>query len=101
MAISNHERIGKGLTALRDRLLPGLTSTWEALYGDDWVSVVNALDNHPERDPSPEDVYFLLKGIWNTWNTVFRHQFGHAERNYVSELRELGAVGPQQEILDR
>lgn len=88
MAISNHERIGKGLTALRDGLLPGLTKTWEAFYGDDWVSAVNELDNHPERDPSPEDVYFLLKGIWNSWHSVFKHQFGHAERNYVSELRE-------------
>ena len=88
MAISNHERVGKGLTALRDGLLPGLTRTWEAFYGNDWVTAVNDLDSHPERDPSPDDVYFLLKGIWNSWNSVFRHQFGHAERNYVSELRE-------------
>ena len=33
MAISNHERVGKGLTALRDGLLPGLTRTWEPSMG--------------------------------------------------------------------
>ncbi len=88
MAISNHERIGKGLTVLRDGLLPGLTSTWEAFYGDNWVVAVNDLDHHPENNPSPDDVLFLLKGVWNSWNSVFKHQFGHAERNYVSELRE-------------
>jgi len=88
MADTNHERVGKALTALRDGLLPGLTRTWAAFYGDDWVVKVNDLDTYPEQNPSPDDVYFLLKGVWNSWHSVFKRQFGHAERNFVSELRE-------------
>ena len=59
------------------------------MYGDDWVAEVNRQDNYPDREPAAEDLAFLLKGVWNTWSSIWRHQFGHAERNWVSELREV------------
>jgi hypothetical protein len=88
MAVTNHERVGKALTALRDGIKPSLVATWEAFYGKGWLVKVNAEDNRPEARPKADDLVFLLRGMWNTWNTIFRDQFGPAERNYVSELRE-------------
>ena len=87
MAVTNHERVGKTLTLVRDGLLPSLERTWRGVYGDDWIQKVNELERHPDRAPSKDDLMFLLKGMWNSWNAVFREQFGPSERNYVSELR--------------
>jgi len=87
-SISFYERVGQAIKAVRDGIQPVLERIWQAHYGDDWIDQVNRLDNHPERDPSPDDLAFLLKGVWNTWRPLFGQQFGHAERNYVSELRE-------------
>ena len=44
MAISNSERIGKGLDALRDGLQPVCERVWLAEYGENWVEVVNQRD---------------------------------------------------------
>lgn len=85
---SYYERVGSALTAVRDGIQPELERIWAAAYGDDWIAEVNRLDRFPDQDPSADDLSFLLKGIWNTWQAIFRHQFSHAERNYVSELRE-------------
>ena len=83
-----YERVGAALVAVRDGIQPEIERVWTALYGDDWVEEVNSLDNFPDSAPSPDDLVFLLKGVWNTWHKVWKHQFGYAERNYVSELRE-------------
>ena len=88
MAATNLDRVGRALTAVRDGIRPGLVATWEAAYGDDWIDRVNGADAYPEWTPSVDDLAFLLKGMGNTWNAIFKDQFGHAERNYVSELRE-------------
>lgn len=88
MVMPNHERIGKALILVRDGVKPTCELAWHGFYGDDWLKSINQLDNAPDRDPSTEDLAFLLKGVWNTWRDVWRHQFGHAERNFVSELRE-------------
>lgn len=38
---------------------------------------------------SGTDAQFLLKVIWDEWQSVFRNVLGHSERTYVSELREI------------
>src|SRR5204862_5630045 len=41
------------------------------------------------RKPSPNDVQFLLKVMWDEWNAVFRKVLGQSERTLVSELRDM------------
>ncbi|MYH50428.1 MAG: ATP-binding protein [Gammaproteobacteria bacterium] len=92
MAITNHERVGKAMELLRTGLgafvereirsaHPGPNPARETL---------RYLDNHKLAGrPIPEwDAHALLMLIWQSWNAVFRTTLGHAERNYVSELRD-------------
>lgn len=88
MAMSNHERVGKALTLLRDGIREPLEKLWKANYGENWVDVVNERLYHPDRDPDPDDLAFLLKGVDATWGEFFNQVFGKAERSYVILLRE-------------
>ena len=92
MAISNHERVGKGLALLQSGLGPFVEREVKAAVDS------RKLDAHALRgyleDPKLEgrkvaewDVLALLKLMGGTWNHVFRDVLGHAERSYVSELR--------------
>ena len=92
MAISNHERVGKGLELLRSGLAPFVDREVKAAVES------RRLDAHDLRafldDPnlagkqvSEWDVAALLRLMWQTWNGVFRNTLGHAERSYVSEIR--------------
>lgn len=98
MVMPNHERIGKALILVRDGMKPTCELAWHGFYGDDWLKSINQLDNAPDRDPSTKDLAFLLKGVWNTLLSIWRHQFGHAEQNSVSELREVQYRWAHQEF---
>ena len=39
--------------------------------------------------PDPSDLIFLLKGMQNTWQEVWRQRLGQSERAYTSELRDF------------
>jgi len=86
--MSNHERVGKALTLLRDGIRPGLEKAWRSMYGEGWVQSVNDEMYHPDRDPEPDDLAFLLKGMDATWNRFFKQVFSKAERSYVILLRD-------------
>jgi hypothetical protein len=73
---------------VRDAIRPSLVSTWEAYYGDDWLDRVNAENRPRAANPSPDDLAFLLDGMWSTWSAVFARRFGPTERNLVAELRQ-------------
>lgn len=88
MAASNHERVGKALTLLRDGIKPELEKAFTAMFGEDWVPGLNAHLHQPDRNPDPDDLAFLLKGMEVTWNDFFREVFGRAERAYVALLRD-------------
>jgi len=93
MAISNSERIGKGLEFLRNGLVPFVERELEAVYGDEWQekarqSISKERDWKVEKGKIQWDVYLILMILWNHWNDVFRRTLGQAERSYVSELRE-------------
>lgn len=88
MVMPAYERVGKTLIAVRDGVRPVVEMAWSGLWGDGWIETVNGRDNYPDREPSADDLAFLLKGITNTWHDIWKHQFSHAERSYVSELRD-------------
>jgi predicted AAA+ superfamily ATPase len=86
MVMANHERLQKCLIELRDGLRPFCEQTWSGFYGDDWLATVNATLKYPDTKPSSSDLAFLLKAIGSTWQEIWRHQFGQAERNLISEM---------------
>src|SRR5262249_54679137 len=93
MAITNRERIGKGLDLLAAGLRPFVERELKSHLGDNWQSV---LPNWTQRDmkkkpllPNLDDPSILLSILWDQWNTVFKSTLGHAERSIVSELRDV------------
>ncbi|MGE5585758.1 MAG: Swt1 family HEPN domain-containing protein [Bacillota bacterium] len=92
MAITNHERVSRGLDLLKAGLAPFVAREFESAYGDRAVAVAGrflAEDGLGARRPVREwDVAPLLKVMWEAWNDVFRKTLGPAERSLVSELRD-------------
>lgn len=93
MALSNYERVGKALDLLREGLTPFVQRELEAQHGRYWISAVtagwrNELSWQDEETPHL-DAALILRLLWDQWNVVFRKTLGHAERSYVSELREV------------
>ena len=91
MAVTNHERVGKGLELLRAGLEPFVQRELKRAVhaGDvDEYRLRQILSDSGPRRPSDSDVQVLLRVMWDTWNDVFREILGHAERSLVSELRE-------------
>ncbi len=88
MAVSNHERVGKALTLLRDGIRPGLEKAWRSMYGNGWAQSVNNELYQPDPNPDPDDLAFLLKGMEATWNKFFKQVFSKSERSYVVLLRD-------------
>ena len=90
MAVSNHERVGKGLTLARQGLHPFLERELKAKYGDQWAfEVAEVLHNTRYGDGKGDilqDVAVLLMVMERKWNEVFRDTLGRAERTYVNEL---------------
>ena len=94
MAISNRERIGKGLDLLVAGLRPFVERELKSQLGDKWESV---LPDHPaarssRAKPKPvnlDDPQILLSVMWDQWNTVFRTTLGPSERSMVNELRDV------------
>ncbi len=93
MAVSNHERVGKGMELLRQGLAPYVEREFANKYmerssteayrfmGDDRLLA--------GKEVPAWDVAALLKLMWESWRDVFRLTLGHAERSLVSELREV------------
>ena len=88
MAMTNHERVGKALTLLRDGIRPELEKAFKAMFGENWVEGLNQRLYQPDRNPDPDDLAFLLKGMEATWNDFFREVFSRSERSYVALLRD-------------
>ena len=85
MALTNNERIAKGLDLLRDGLGPKCAQTWAGFFGEGWLDAVNQRLRKPQRQPDPGDAAFLLAGILATWNEVFAHGFPPSVRSLVFE----------------
>src|SRR6516165_5890276 len=91
MAITNRERVGKGLDLLAGGLRPFVERELKSHLGDKWQS---ALPDNAGRGPRAKaqpanlnDPQTLLGVLWDQWNSVFRDVLGPTERSLVSELR--------------
>jgi len=105
MALSNHERIDRGLALLRAGIQPFVERELKAFYGNLWWSDgvekslsgkigIEALSGLAASLPEEErfarlDIQPLLVVMWSNWPQVFHSKLGHAGRSYVSELREI------------
>ncbi|MCD8490337.1 MAG: DUF499 domain-containing protein [Desertifilum sp.] len=93
MSISNHERVGRALTLLKEGLYPYIEREMKVLYKDKWLlAAIPCIDpdNTLRRKPEEilrDDLTAQLKLIWGKWDEVFKQTLGQAERTLVSELR--------------
>jgi predicted AAA+ superfamily ATPase len=101
MAITNQERVGKGMELLRAGLAPyverELTSHYQA-QADEVARRYFDDDRAVGDKPIAEwDVAALLKLMWQSWNEVFARTLGRAERSLVQELRDCRNKWAHQE----
>ena len=91
MAVSNLERVGKGLELLKNGLTPFVERELKTAYGDRWVAkVTESLHESQIKGKQVEwDAQALLAVIWDQWNDVFKKTLGQAERSLVAELRDV------------
>ena len=94
MAITNHERVGRALTLLKQGLYPFVERELKAVHRDRWpIAAAAVLPDHYVKNRQvatvlQEDLSSLLIVVWELWNQVFKNVLGRSERNLVSELRD-------------
>jgi hypothetical protein len=93
MAISNRDRIAKGLETLRDGLAAFVKRELEAHYGEGWekkaIDVSRVRLDLGDDGAAHWDNYALLKVMWELWNTIFGKQLGRTDRSLISELQDV------------
>ena len=93
MAITNHERVGKGLELLKSGLGPFVEREVVAAAKSKAVNMDSIRrfvedPNLADKSINEWDAAAQLKLMWETWNDVFRKILGHTERSLVSEIRD-------------
>ena len=92
MAITNHERVGKGLELLKSGLGPFVDREFKSTYKDRAAAEASRFMGedrlNTKRPITDWDAAALLKLMWDSWNDVFRKTLGPAERSLLSELRD-------------
>ncbi len=92
MAITNHERVGKGLELLKGGLGPFVDREFKSTYKDRTATEASRFMGearlNTQRPIADWDAAALLKLMWESWNDIFRKTLGPAERSLVSELRD-------------
>jgi predicted AAA+ superfamily ATPase len=93
MAMTNQERVGKGLELLRAGLAPYVEREVQDAFrrGALAPETLHRFLDDPllTNKPIAEwDVASLLRLMWDAWNDVFRQTLGFTERSLVSELRD-------------
>jgi predicted AAA+ superfamily ATPase len=93
MAITNQDRITKGLNFLRAGLAPYINREFTNYFKNNWDEAVERYlpdtKNLALREINEWEIQPLLKLMWESWNDVFKRTLGFAERSLLSELREL------------
>ena len=92
MAITNHERVGKGLDLLKGGLGPFVDREFKSAYKDRAAAEASRFMGevrlNTQRPIADWDAAALLKLMWDSWNDIFRKTLGPAERSLLSELRD-------------
>jgi hypothetical protein len=92
MAITNHERVGKGLELLKGGLGPFVDREFKSAYKDRAAAEASRFMGevrlNTQRPIADWDAAALLKLMWDSWNDIFRKTLGPAERSLLSELRD-------------
>src|SRR5947208_15103853 len=92
MAITNHERVGKGLELLKAGLRPFVEREFKSTYKDRAAAEASRFMGearlNTQRPIANWDAAALLKLMWDSWNDIFRKTLGPAERSLLSELRD-------------
>ena len=93
MAITNRERVGSGMDALKRGLSPFVSREFITHFRGRSDQVLQSVLGEPVQDAkghfSNMDAAALLRVMWDSWNDVYRDTLGHAERSLVSELRDI------------
>jgi hypothetical protein len=92
MAISNRERVGKGLDLLAAGLRPFVERELQSQLGTNWESALPDAAPRGRAKPKPanlDDPQVLLGIMWDQWNSVFKNTLGRSEHSIVSELRDV------------
>jgi len=87
MAISNRERVGKGLELLAEGLAPFVQRELKAHLGRNWEQSARDAQRGTAGEIHWSDPQVLLSVMWDQWNAVFRNSLGHGERSLTSEIR--------------
>lgn len=93
MAISNHERVGKALSLLKEGLRPFVERELQAKHGDGWAAEVQDILGDTRlgdgKGDAMQDVAVQLVIMDRQWGAVFRKTLGKAERSLVNELLDV------------
>ena len=100
MALSNRERVGRVLEALRTGLAPFVVREYRMVYKGDFARKIDAVlttrsfelprDAFQDVDTlvAALDIHSVLALMWRRWNEVFQGKLGHTGRSYVSEMMQ-------------
>ena len=93
MAITNRERVGGAMDALKGGLAPFVSREFINHHRGRSAQVLHQMLGDQVQDGKEHllsiDAAGLLKVMWESWNEVYRDTLGHAERSLVSELRDI------------
>jgi predicted AAA+ superfamily ATPase len=94
MAMSNRDRVDRGMALLAKGLAPFVDTAMSAAApaGRDWVEVLQSRDSArhgTDHRYSREDARFLLRVLTEEWR-VFKDKLSRAEQSFASELRDVG-----------
>ena len=88
MALSNHQRVGKGMELLQRGLQPFLERELEGAYGEKWREKAKQIlsDTRLKVGGEELDTAAMLVMIDREWKDLFSERLGRAHRSIVNEL---------------
>src|SRR5262249_37846849 len=95
MAITNQERVGKGLDLLKDGLVPFVERELKAQDAQGWLGIVRESVGETQARLFKDNARpgwaaaAVLAGLGNQWHMIFRKTLGQSDRTLVSELRDV------------
>ena len=91
MALSNRERVRKGLDELVAGLAPFVERELKSKLGAYWVEDLTSRSKGIQRegDGVHWDTQAILKAMVDNWQGVFRYVLGQVERNYTGEMIDV------------